>query len=136
MTSREEIAFTDVQMFFDNPILGVGMGQSTVVRGEKYGLWMPPHTEFSRLLSEHGLMGCVGIVMLLFMGWTNFRRARSLKQRALATSMMCFSMLFMSVSAMRLVLPSFTFGLAALVLIPDQMSGRLKKRPEPAVVPA
>ena len=81
-------------------------------------------------------MGCVGIVMLLFMGWTNFRRARSLKQRALATSMMCFSMLFMSVSAMRLVLPSFTFGLAALVLIPDQMSGRLKKRPEPAVVPA
>ena len=115
-------------MFLDNPILGVGTGCSWFER-IKYGRSDPAHTEFTRLLSEHGLFGVAAIIMMLLMGLRNMRCATTVKGKAIAVSMLTYSMLFMAGTGMRLALPDFTFGLAAVTILLE------KKTLKPAAVP-
>lgn len=140
LTNREEIAMSDLKLFLDEPLFGVGMGLSQEARA-KYTIEAPAHTEFSRLLSEHGLFGCAALGLLLYMCWTHFKKARTMKQRALAVSMLSFTMLFMFVSGMRLNLASFTFGIAAMTLAPPILarkpnSDAAAPSPSPTALPS
>ena len=62
--NRLVIATTDVKMFLDYPLLGVGVGQSRYERRFYGGFEVPAHTEYTRLLSEHGFGGFFVIVIL------------------------------------------------------------------------
>lgn len=108
-TGRVELLEADLRIWSNNPILGVGPGQATALRDE---LTLVAHTEFSRLLSEHGLFGFAALIMLLAAGWKNFNSATSSKSRALVAALMGWSFLFMLNAAMRMAAPSFFFGLA------------------------
>ncbi len=67
-TNRSEILFEDIEVFTDHLLLGVGAGQSMKYRETTGG--QSPHVEMSRLLSEHGVLGLIYFIMLL---WQSFK---------------------------------------------------------------
>src|SRR5262249_10221727 len=113
LTGRGEIMRADLQIALENPALGVGVGQGMFKRAEQFGLEKVAHTEFTRLLAEHGIFGVAALCLLLVLGLQAMLRARTVRAKALVASMLCFSFLFMVGSGMRLVLPALTLGLAS-----------------------
>lgn len=70
-SSRNDIFLEDLEVFADNSLMGVGVGLSKNYR--KYTSGQLPHVEFSRLLSEHGILGLLYFLILLFQGFMIFR---------------------------------------------------------------
>lgn len=116
LTGRDAIIRADLQIWADNPVFGVGPGKATALRAASYRE-SAAHTEFSRLLAEHGLFGLASFLILLWMGWRNFRRARTPKAKALAAALSCWGFGFMLVGAMRIVAPAVILGMAGVTLM-------------------
>jgi O-antigen ligase len=129
LTGRDRIAMTDLRVWWDNPIFGVGPGMTSNYYESSVGL-APAHTEFSRMLSDHGLLGLVSIMLLTFMAIDNVKRARNLQHRAVVIGLLIWTLLFMMSSAMRLLAPAFVFGLtfARVVLQDPQYVRRFPER--------
>jgi O-antigen ligase len=120
LTGRDDIAQSDLQVFSEHPLFGVGPGQTRHFRQHSHHDSAAAHTEFTRLLSEHGVFGLLAILLLLAMSVRHFLQARTAPGRALTASMLTWSFLFMLAGAMRLVAPAFAFGLSAVTLVPDE----------------
>lgn len=121
LTGRETILQSDLEIWSQNPVFGVGPGMSTFSRGDTYRK-SASHTEFSRLLAEHGIFGLLALVTLLIMAWQHMRRARAVREKALLLAWLSWSMLFMFSTAMRLAAPAFVFALTAITLLPESSS--------------
>jgi hypothetical protein len=114
-TNRIEIISDDLYLFQAFPILGVGPGGS-----KKYGT-STAHTEFARLLAEHGTLGLVALLLLLLAAASSIRQARTIKGKAIAVCLIGWSFLYMLNAAMRLAAPAFVFGLAFATVLPERM---------------
>ena len=114
--NRVPIARGDLQLAIRNPLLGVGPGMAEYARRAIDGISEPCHTEFTRLLAEHGLAGLLALGALLAMAGSSLKRASSSWQQAWTGSLIAYSLLFMVVSGMRLAAPAVTIGLALLKL--------------------
>ena len=78
MTSnRFDIFIGDLELWEQNPILGVGVGASKFLR--KKGGQIVAHIELSRLLSEHGILGVVYFLLLISVGLDIFKNNIKLK---------------------------------------------------------
>lgn len=110
-TGREEIVQMDFRIWRDNPILGVGPGRAVKYRADM-GFRTSAHTEFTRLLAEHGLFGLAALLVFLAAFGQCFMKAESAQQKALVVALCGWSFLYMLVAGMRLVAPSMMFGLA------------------------
>ncbi|MCI0551025.1 MAG: O-antigen ligase family protein [Anaerolineae bacterium] len=118
-TGRDKIGSMDLQIWTMHPLLGVGPGRATSYRAQ-LGYTNIAHTEFTRLLSEHGSLGLAALLLLLIMAMQGLMRAQTITGKALLVSMTCWSFCFMLVSGMRLVAPSFIFGLTFVFLVPEE----------------
>lgn len=114
LTGRAEIAQGDLDLWQANLILGVGPGQSPKVRDNHVGI--VAHTEYTRLLAEHGVFGCIAIGVLMMMAMTAIWRARTTEGRAIAAACVVWALVFMTHAGMRLASPSLVFGLALATL--------------------
>ena len=121
LTGRNRIMQSDIALWAKHPLLGVGPGMSARDRGEYFRAAVA-HTELTRLVSEHGLLGAAAIGMLLVTSWQALRRPKSRRWKAFVASMIVYGFLFMGVNGMRLVLPSFTIGLAFAAFTNEQTS--------------
>jgi len=110
-THRVDLIEDDLDAWSDNPVLGVGMGESQLYHQASLNKDVAAHTEFSRLLAEHGTLGLAAFVLILVMGALNLKRAPTTFAKATIAALICWSFLYMSVNAMRMVAPSFIFGL-------------------------
>ncbi len=111
-TGRTQILLSDLTIFRENWLAGVGPGQSSSVRAA-YALGdIAPHTEYSRLLAEHGLFGLWSLIILSLMAWQAYRKADTAVAKGLVLTFLVWSLAEMSHSAMRLAATSFLFGLA------------------------
>lgn len=110
-SNRVEIAQTDFEIFFEHPILGVGVGMSNEYRRRVYGYGAGSHTEFSRLISEHGIFGVAALLSLSAMAIINFKRQKSTIGRALVAGVSVWCVLFMINAGTRLGAPSYLWGL-------------------------
>lgn len=113
-TNRADIAGSQLEVWRDYPVFGVGPGQARYYAGQV------AHTEVTRLLAEHGFFGLLAMLALLLMAGRNLLRARTLTNKAMAAAMMSWSFLFMVNAGMRLAAPSFAFGLSFLLLLRDE----------------
>ena len=121
-TNRHQIALAELGVWADHPLLGVGPGQSRMIAGA------PAHTEMTRLVAEHGVLGLVALVLLLVEGARNLKRARTAKTKAVLAAAMSWSLVYMLNAGMRLVAPSFLFGLSFLILSDQEYPYRKRRR--------
>lgn len=115
-TGRAELIRGDLESWSTNPVLGVGPGLGAANR-LKYFYAPAAHTEYTRLVAEHGLLGLASLCLLAVMAARALRGAQSTRGRAYAGACLTYALLFMAVDAMRLVAPAFMFGLAGVTLI-------------------
>jgi len=116
-TNRGEIAESDYQIFLDNPVLGVGVGAANEYRAKILNYRAGSHTEFARLVSEHGSLGIFSIFLFLLMSLLNLKKQKSSLGRALIGGTFAWCTLFMLNAGMRVAAPSFIFGLTFISLV-------------------
>lgn len=110
-SGRDLILQADFLAFLDNPVFGVGPGASRYYHALLFRS-ARAHTEFSRMLAEHGLFGLGSLIMLFFMIFQQLRTYESPLTKAIGYSFITWSFLFMFHAGMRLAAPSFMIGLA------------------------
>lgn len=114
LSRRDELGMEDVNLWLEHPLLGVGPGLS-----QRYHLdGLVAHTEFTRVLAEHGSLGVIAMALMLLLGVRNIWRAPSPREKALVALAITWSVLYMLNSAMRTVAPSFMYGLSCALLLP------------------
>ena len=111
LTGRDDLVRADMEIWKENPVFGVGVGYAEAER-QRFAKYAPSHTEFSRMLAEHGLFGVAALGVLMAMFVTNARRTTSPVERMIAVSLMTWAALFTIHAGMRLVAPSFAIGLS------------------------
>ncbi len=122
MTGRDLIIQADLLVFRNNPIWGVGPGQSEALHALTFRM-SAAHTEYSRLLAEHGSLGAVSLIILLGMASTKFVvLGHSTLRRGFAVGSVAWALLYMVHAAMRLAAPAIMFGLANIKLEHDEDS--------------
>jgi O-antigen ligase len=128
-TGRDVMVVGELQAFFDAPLFGLGPGGGIDVRFE--GRSIAAHTEFTRMLAEHGIFGAAALIALISLAIGRIREARRGVERATASAMIVWAAVFMVHAAMRLSAPGFIFGLAFAGLRPARAAA-----PEVAPMPA
>jgi hypothetical protein len=113
-SNRTDIAAADLELFSQHLLFGVGPGQAKHERD--FRVASAAHTEFSRMLGEHGVFGLASLLLLLTMSMIAVWKAPPPFSRAVASAFVCFALLYMTHAAMRTLIPGFTFGLAFLAL--------------------
>lgn len=113
-TGREVYGRQDLQAWQQNPIFGVGPGMSSFAHSKG----VITHTEFTRLLAEHGSFGAFAIVMMIVFFFRNIRRAATFREKGLVASTMIWGVLYMTNAAMRTVAPAFMFGVGFCIFEP------------------
>ncbi len=119
LTGRDKIIQGDWLAFKENPLLGTGPGGSKDYH-EIFFRRSSTHTEYTRLLAEHGSFGLAALLILVGLAAARLRRGRaSLVSQAFSASMTVWALLYMFHSAMRLAAPALVFGLGAAILLLD-----------------
>jgi hypothetical protein len=119
-TGRVDLFVHEFQGFLEHPFLGVGASGMKQERLEEGGNIVASHNEVSRLLSEHGMLGIV-ILLLLIIKPLVFRTQN--KGNLLFYAFLAFWFATINHSAMRIAAPGFIYGLALLHIVHE------KKRP-------
>ena len=120
LTGRGLIMEADWHLFLKHPLFGVGPGQSYEAHAETYRA-ANAHTEYTRLLAEHGMFGVLAMVMLGVMVWRRWQAPVPLPSKAWTLAFTAWALLYMFHSAMRLVAPAFLFGIGAAALMVDRL---------------
>ena len=108
---REEIAKTELQMFWDNPIMGIGVGRNKEYRKETTGINAASHNEITRLLAEHGSLGLLAFLILFA---TPLILSIDNRQNLYLYSFFVFWLLTINHAAMRIAAPAFIYALSLL----------------------
>ena len=111
LSGREILIESELKMFYENPILGVGVGKNKELRKSQTGIDLATHNEITRMLAEHGTLGIVGLLILLITPLYLFAVDR---QNILALSFFVFWLLTINHAAMRLSAPAFIYALSLL----------------------
>lgn len=116
-TGRLELIETELEVFYHHPLIGVGVGKAREYRTEETGVITATHNELTRMLAEHGLLGIIAILILIFVPllfWLKF------KNNYYFLAFIAFWFLTINHSAMRIALPAFIYGLALLYIVDEK----------------
>ncbi|HEY9087389.1 MAG TPA: O-antigen ligase family protein [Anaerolineaceae bacterium] len=111
-TLRFEIMMAEWHTFTRNPLLGTGPGMGRFERYGELGYWVSSHTEYTRMIAEHGIPGIFAIVLLLLMASRALRRTPPGIQQVWCAALLAWSCTEMAHAAMRIAAVAFIFGLA------------------------
>ncbi len=116
-TGRLDILMDEIAAFEDYPILGAGVGMGKYYRVAHGKVMHASHTEFSRLLSEHGLYGIIALLIIVFSPLVYFFQANN-ESKPFVAAFIVVTFLTMTTAAMRLAMPGFFYGLIFISLLP------------------
>lgn len=111
LTGRETLMATELKMFMDNPLFGIGVGKNKEERIEMTGIESASHNEITRLLAEHGMLGIFALLILIFVPLSLYPTNR---ENIFLLSFFVFWALTINHAAMRLAAPAFVYGLSLL----------------------
>jgi len=114
-TGRLEAAQADLRAFLSNPIVGLGVGQSIDYHRDVLGLGLAAHTEFTRLLAEHGLFGILAVAILFWMLISRYIANRPGLERAMSAAFATWAVSAMLHTAMRVAVAPLAIALALVV---------------------
>lgn len=127
LSGRETLIASEMQMFWDNPILGVGVGRNREIREKETGIQSASHNEITRMLAEHGSLGLIDLLILLLTPLVLFMLN---KQNILALSFVVFWLLTINHAAMRLAAPAFVYALSLLKIYNIEIRNLSKNKQE------
>jgi hypothetical protein len=104
---RSEIVQEDMRLFQEHPVLGVGPG---VARSERRGEFKIAHTEYSRMLSEHGLFGVIALIALLALSLSQVLRREPIEEKAVRLALLAWGLTSMLHVGMRIAAVGLIFG--------------------------
>lgn len=110
-SGREEITELEVDLFLENPFLGIGVGKGKEKRLKILGKEVAAHNELTRMISEHGL---IGVLILLILIVTPLLHAQQNKSYLVSIPFFIFWLLTINHAAMRLAAPAFIYSLSLL----------------------
>nr|WP_306468585.1 O-antigen ligase family protein [Aestuariibaculum lutulentum] len=116
-TGRVFLIKKELEEFFENPFLGVGVGRIKDLRFQETGIQAASHNEMSRIVAEHGLLGVIAFAIILFVPLLFRLRDRN---NVLFFSFYFFWFLTINHSAMRIAAPAFIYALSLLHIRHDQ----------------
>lgn len=131
-SSRTDLAANDTEIFANNFVFGVGPGmtkfqrlgyQVCQLRSDQCVDEASSHTEFTRMLGEHGIPGILAIVLLMMLAFRAAKRAGP--GRAFAIAWIAWAVAQMFYANLRIVAVPFAFGLAFLTLTKNPLSAAL-----------
>ncbi|HJR99387.1 MAG TPA: O-antigen ligase family protein [Flavobacterium sp.] len=108
---REAVMGTELDLFKENPVMGVGIGLGKIFREQEIGQEVASHNEITRLLAEHGMFGIFILVILLLTPLILFINNY---QNIYFFSFYIFWLLTINHAAMRLAAPAFVYALTLL----------------------
>lgn len=111
LTGREDIAQSEINIFLDNPVFGAGVGKGAEIRKDEMGLQVLSHDEITRMLAEHGSLGIVALLILLFTPLVLYLEN---KFNMYLLCFVVFWFLTINHAAMRTAAPAFVYSLALL----------------------
>lgn len=105
---RDAIAEEDLRLWRENPLLGLGPGGA---RSQRQTASSMAHTEYTRLLSEHGIFGVLALLLLLVMAVRPFTKRRPAFEQALRAAFIAWGLFSMAHAGMRVAAFGFMFAL-------------------------
>ena len=124
-TGRAELLESEISAFYENPLVGVGVGKIKEYREETTGLSAASHNEMSRLLSEHGILGLVILGILII--YPLVYRSKN-RRNYLFFSAMLFWFLTINHSSMRIAAPGFIYALCLLNIVNDKKKTPVRRK--------
>jgi O-antigen ligase len=119
LTGRGLIMQADLITFRQHPLFGVGPGQSAAFHAITFR-YSASHTEYTRLLSEHGSLGLIALLLLILISIQRLFRDSSPLRQSFTASATAWTLLYMVHAAMRLVAPAYIFGLGGIDIDPSE----------------
>ncbi|WP_299116154.1 O-antigen ligase family protein [uncultured Winogradskyella sp.] len=110
-TGRVELFMDEIEGFIQSPFLGIGASRVKDRRLGMGGKGVVSHNEISRLLSEHGL---IGIIILLILIFTPLSYRSRNKNNIFFYAFLAFWFATINHSAMRIAAPAFLYSLSLL----------------------
>ncbi|MGA9637677.1 O-antigen ligase family protein, partial [Flavobacterium sp.] len=110
-TGREDIAQSELEMFLNNPIFGVGVAKGVEIRKKNTGVFIVSHDEITRMLAEHGSLGIIALLILIF---TPFVLYLENNFNMFLICFVLFWFLTINHAAMRTAVPAFIYSLSLL----------------------
>lgn len=110
-TGRGDIAQSEINMFLENPIFGVGVAKGAEIRETESGVFAASHDEITRMLAEHGSLGILGLMILFFTPLILYL------ENSFNMYLLCFvAFWFLTINhaAMRTAVPAFVYSLSLL----------------------
>lgn len=102
---------SDIKSFNQNPIVGIGVGKGTENRKAEYNIEVSTHSEITRMLSEHGILGLLCLFILFFFPLQFY--FKDLRNFYLLPFFI-FWLLTINHSATRIIAPLFLYALTLL----------------------
>lgn len=116
-TGRGELFKKELIGFVSNPFLGIGSSRAKDQRIEVEGQGVTSHSEISRILAEHGILGVIILVILIFKP-LSYRSVR--KGNYYFYAFICFWFATINHSSMRISAPAFVYALALLNVVNEK----------------
>jgi hypothetical protein len=116
-TGREDIVRADLAIFKDNLLFGIGPGESRRVHKLMLGSPKAAHTEYSRLLAEHGSFGMAALFVMIVIAYKRAKAKTHPVEKASTVALTAWAVLFLFHAAIRLCAPCFVFGLGGSNLL-------------------
>lgn len=110
-TGREEIAENEFQDFLESPIFGIGVAKGIELRYEQTGVITASHNEISRMMSEHGTLGIIALLIIFI---TPIILYIDNAQNIYMFCFLIFWLLTINHAAMRIAAPAFVYSLTLL----------------------
>ncbi len=114
-TTRYDLMLSELAMWQDNLLIGTGMGASQHLRPNYYRSSVSSHTEFSRLLAEHGIPGLIFLIVWISIYFAIGKKNTEIN-KALLKSLFVISFFTSTHSAMRVFITPLFAGLATTII--------------------
>jgi len=115
-TGRAALFVSQIGAFLEHPFFGLGVGGGKYYRMDELDIQAASHSEMGRLISEHGLVGIVALMILLVVPIRHMFKQPYLA-RAFLGAFLIFWFLTINHSAMRIAFPGFIYGLSVAVIV-------------------
>jgi O-antigen ligase len=113
LTNRGDIALGEILVWLDYPIFGTGPGISKYITLKYTGIYSAAHTEYTRMLSEHGIFGLLALLILIVIVVRSYIKAPGWIYKTWVVVLLFWPLAEMTHAAMRVATIPILLGMSS-----------------------